>query len=105
FYVVRFRALELRLYFPQPAGLDSTRRCATASVAWRRRPLYCRHGTRFDYQCPGCNQTRDFHIAKFGQLAPHLAIDGLLPNSLSRLEIARHERPVDPRIDGRRIES
>jgi len=58
----------------------------------------------FDDQGAGRNEAGDFRVAEFAEQTEHISINRLRPNALARIEVAAHQRRLDARIKGRRVE-
>ena len=75
-----------------------------AAVARLRRTGNLRRAARLDDQCPRRHQAGQLGVAKLIEQAKHVAIDRLLPHVLPRVEVAAHQRRVDPRVERRGIQ-
>ena len=97
-----FGPLDLGLHAGQRGRRQAARRGRTvAAFARFRRAIDLRPAAGFDDQRPRSHQAGQLGIAKCVEQPEHVAIDRLLPEILSRIEVAAHQRGVDPRVERR----
>src|SRR5262249_2103611 len=102
----RFRMFDLCLdgfqrWRPNPTGGG----VGTASRSWRRWAVDLRRVAVLDHQRPRRDKTGNTANANIAQQAEDVAIDRLLPEVLSRLEVTTDQRRTDAPVDCSAIES
>lgn len=86
----------------------------TGDLRWDARELGCApvtfvagdggHDAVLDDEGAGQNEARDLGVTELAEEAPHVAIDGLAPDLLARIEVTADEGRGETRVDGGGVE-
>src|SRR5207247_221674 len=93
------RTIELGFYFSESRCCQLAWRCAITAFTRLGRPIDLWHGTVFDNEPTWRNERGYLSVAKFLEQTKNVAINRLLPDSLSGIEITADQHRIDARVE------